>query len=173
MTDISVSLDEATECLRDEPLRSLAICRRYLAMHPDDPSGLFSRHQAWKKLGEFQKSLADMNRVLLLDPNSGGFSARGQLFRAIGDHERAVADFTQARELDDSEWQTSHDPLFRADSLAQLGHLEDALSDCAFIPEDHWMPEHSGLPGGGKTELIEEIRKRALAARERRSSRNG
>jgi tetratricopeptide (TPR) repeat protein len=173
MSDTSIDLVEATECLRDEPLRSLAICQRYLAIHPDDPSGLFSRNQAWKRLAEFQKALADMDRVLVLNPSSGGYSSRGQLFRTMGDCERAVADFTQARELDDSESETSHDPLFRADSLAQLGHLEDALSDCAFIPEDHWMPEHSGLPGGGKAEFVEEIRRRALAARKRRSSRSG
>ena len=173
MSDTSVNLDEATECLRDEPLRALAICQRYLALHPDDPSGLFSRSQAWERLKEFQKALADMNRVLVLDPNSGGYSARAHLFRIMGDHEQAVADLTRARELDDHEWRTSLDPHLRADSLARLGRLEEALADCAFIPEDHWMPEHSGLPGGGKTEFIDEIRRRALAARKRGSLQNG
>ena len=61
----------------------------------------------------------------------------------------------------------SFDPHFRADSLARLGRLEEALADCAFIPEDHWMPGVLGLPRGNKAEFIAEIKRRAVAARRR------
>ena len=165
MSENSVNLDEATRCLSKEPLRSLAICQNYLAVHPDDPSGLFSRFQAWMKLDEFQKALRDINRVLELDPNSGGYSSRAQLFRAMDDYARAVEDLNCAREFDKEEWQTSFDPHFRADSLARLGRLEEALAGCAFIRDDHWMPGVLGLPRGNKAEFIAEIKRRALAAR--------
>ena len=140
----------------------------YLAVHPDDPLGLFSRFQAWMKLGEFRKALRDINRVLELDPNSGGYSSRAQLFRAMDDQARAVEDLNRAREFDEKEWQTSFDPHFRADSLARLGRLEEALADCAFIRDDHWMPGVLGLPRGNKAEFIAEIKRRAAAARQRR-----
>jgi hypothetical protein len=32
------------------------------------------------------------------------------------------------------------------------------------IRDDHWMPEHDGLPGGDKQEFIAEIKRRAAIA---------
>lgn len=164
MSESSMNLDEATRYLRSEPLRSLAICQNYLAAHPDDPHGLFSRYQAWNRLGELQKALADITRAIALDPCWNNYSARAQLFREMGDHTRAVEDLTKARELDDEEWRGSLDPHFRADSLARLGRLDEALADCAHISEDHRMPAVLGLPAGNKTQFVAAIRKRALAA---------
>jgi len=165
MTESSMNLDEANRCLRSEPLRSLAICQNYLAAHPDDLYGLFSRYQAWNRLGELQKALADISRLIALDPCWNNYSARAHLFREMGDHARAVEDLTKARELDDEEWRGSLDPHFRADSLARLGRLDEALADCAYISENHWMPEVLGLPEGNKAEFIAAISKRARAAR--------
>jgi tetratricopeptide (TPR) repeat protein len=163
MTPIfSVELDEALKLLRTDPQRSLEICDRYLGMHPDDPSGLFSRFQAWCRLENSEKALEDINRVLELDPNSGGFSSRGQFFHSIGNYVRAIEDLTKARELDEHEWETSLDPCLRADSLARLGRLQEALADCELIPDDHWMPALDGLPAGNKQEFVEEIKRRAL-----------
>jgi len=78
-----------------------------------------------------------------------------------------VADFTRARDMEPEEWLTSFGPHFRATSLAHLGRLEEALANCALIRDDHWMPAHSGLPGGNKEQFIAEIRRRAAAARKR------
>lgn len=158
-------LDDAFEQLRHNPQRSLEICQDYWSKPPDNPSGLFSRFQAWCRLGENEKALADIDRVIELDPNSGGYSSRGSFFHGIGDYQRAIDDLTRAREFDEQEWQTSLDPHFRADSYARLGRLEEALADCAFIREDHRMPAFKGLPGGSKQQFIEEIRRRAMLAR--------
>ncbi len=165
MTAISNELDEALKLLRSDPERSLEICERYLKEHPDDPDGLFSRFQAWCRLGNNEEALADINRVLELDPNCGGFSSRGKFFHDIGDHEQAIADLTTARELNEEQWIGSFDPCLRADSLARLGRLDEALADCEHIPEDHWMPALGGLPEGNKEEFIAEIKRRAAAAR--------
>src|SRR5277367_4981170 len=156
----SDELDEALKLLRIDPQRSLEVCDRYLAAHPDDPSGLFSRFQAWCRLGNNDSALKDINRVLELDPNCGGFSSRGKFFHDIGEHRRAVEDLTKAKELNEYEWQTSLDPCLRADSLAKLGRLREALADCEFIPDDHWMPSFDGLPGGTKAQFIDEIKHR-------------
>jgi len=166
MSGDAIDLEEAHRCLRHHPLRALAIYQAYLAAHPDDPFGLLCRHQAWDALGELQKALADLSGAIELRPDFAGYSSRGMLLRKIGDHASAVADFTRSREVDEKTWKESFDPHFRADSLARLGRLEEALADCAFISDDHWMPGVLGLPRGNKAEFIAEIKRRAAAARQ-------
>jgi tetratricopeptide (TPR) repeat protein len=116
-------------------------------------------------LGEYDMALADINRVLEIDPNSGGYSARGHFFHGIGNYRRAIEDLTRSKDLDYDGWTTSLDPHFRADCYARMGRLNEALDDCAFIPDDHRMPAVFGLPGGNKEQFIAEIKRRALAAR--------
>src|SRR5271155_2374040 len=100
-------LDEARSHLRKNPKHALEICERYVSEHPNDPNGLFSRFQAWDSLGEHDKALADINRVLELEPNMGGYSSRGNFFRKMGDYRRGLEDLTRARELDEEAWKTS------------------------------------------------------------------
>jgi tetratricopeptide (TPR) repeat protein len=162
-------LDDAFELLRSDPERSLEICQRYVDAHPNDANGYFSRFKAWRQLGNKEKALADINRVLELESNSGGYSARGVFFHGFGEYQRAIEDLTKARELDEEEWKGSLDPLFRADCYARLGRLNEALADCAFIEDDHWTPGLKGLPAGNKAEFIAEIKRRALQARNRKA----
>jgi tetratricopeptide (TPR) repeat protein len=164
MSDDPVELDEARDLRRHHPQRALEINERYVAEHPNDPNGLFSRFQTWDQLGEHEKALADINRVLELEPNSGGYSCRGKFFRRMGNYQRGVEDLTRARELDEEGWKTSLDPIERADCYARLGRLDEALADCVHIEDDWRMPSVEGLPGGNKQEIIEEIKRRALAA---------
>lgn len=165
MADAEDQLDEALKHLRHNPERSLEICEQYLSEHPDDPNGLFSRHQALETLGEDERALADITRVVELEPSWAAYSSRGQLLRKMGRHQQAIDDLTHSLELDEWVWKTSYDPHFRADSYARLGRLEEALADCEFIAEDHWMPGVLGLPRGNKQEFIEEIKRRAARAR--------
>jgi tetratricopeptide (TPR) repeat protein len=158
-------LDEAFEHLRKNPSRSLEICQRYVSAHPSDANGYYSRFNAWDALGERDKALADINRVLELDPNMGGYASRGKFFRRTGQYRRGLEDLSRARELDEDTWKTSLYPLERADCYARLGHLDEAVADCSYIPDDWWMPSIDGLPGGNKQEIINEIKRRALEAR--------
>ena len=161
------NLDEAMECRANEPIEALEIDNEYIRRNPFDPAGYFSRHLTWERLGEHQKALTDCNRVMQLESDSWNYFCRALIHRNLGDHMSAVADFDRMRELDHEEWLTSFGPHFRADSLARIGRLDDALADCKFISDDHWMPEHSALPGGNKREFIEEIKRRATVARRR------
>jgi tetratricopeptide (TPR) repeat protein len=164
--------DELSEALRRLGYKhpdALELCEQYVREHPDDPNGLFSRFQVLEGLGENERALADIDRVLELDPNSGGYSARGAFFRGIGDYQGAIGDLTRAREYDEEEWKGSFDPHLRADCYARLGRLQEALADCEHIAEDHWTPGLMGLPAGNKQEFIEEIKRRAARARARKT----
>lgn len=164
MSGYPSELDGVIDILRHDPKQALEICERYVSEHPDDPDGLFYRFQVLEDVGEHERALKDIDHLLELEPIMSNFSIRGRFFHEIGDHERAVKDLTRARELDDYEFRTSFDPHFRADSLARLGRLDEALADCALIEEDHWMPGVLGLPAGNKQEFIEEIKRRAALA---------
>lgn len=76
----SENLDDATKYVVSDPERSLAICEQFLARHPDDPRGLFCRFQVPEELGEFEKALADINRVIKIDPDWVSYFARGAFF---------------------------------------------------------------------------------------------
>jgi tetratricopeptide (TPR) repeat protein len=165
MPNTDATLTEASNCLWDDPQRSLDLCNRYLDRYPEHPHGLFSRHQAWKRLGQFDCALEDINAALAREPDAVSYSSRALVYRELDDHERAVEDLTRARLLDEHGWIDSLDPLFRADSFARLGRLEEALADCRLIPEDHQAPAFYDLPGGDKRQFIDQIRQRALAAR--------
>jgi tetratricopeptide (TPR) repeat protein len=168
MVEVSADLDAATECVNSDPERSLEICERYLSAHPDDSNGLFCRFQAFDELGEFESALADINRVVELDPKWITYFSRGSFLHNHGYYQEAVTDLTKARQFDVNGAGASAISWYRADSLARLGRLEEALSDCNLLSGDHWTPGQNGLPVGNKQEFIEEIKRRALQAQKRK-----
>ena len=40
-------LDDAFDLLPSDPQRAVEICERFIAEHPNDANGYFSRFQAW------------------------------------------------------------------------------------------------------------------------------
>jgi tetratricopeptide (TPR) repeat protein len=157
-------LDEARECRAKDPYRALELANSYIRSNPDDAHGYFSRHNTLRRLKRFEESLADCSRSLALDPKCSTYLCRGEVLRAMGDHARALVDFNQAHDMDRDTWLHSFGPHLRSDTLARLGRLDEALEDTKLIREDHWMPEHDGLPGGNKAQFIAEIKRRAAAA---------
>lgn len=161
--DVS-GLDEARECRAKDPNRALEIANRHITENPMDSHGYFSRHLTWMHLGEYNKALDDCNRSLELSSHPAAYRCRSEIYRRLGDHARAVADQNYLHDAHYERWLTSFGPHLRADSLARLGRLDEALADCARIRDDHWMPAHDGLPGGDKQQFIAEIKRRAAAA---------
>jgi tetratricopeptide (TPR) repeat protein len=117
----------------------------------DQPAhGYFSRHLSWAAFGEYNKALADCSKAIAMSPNPHRYMARADIYRALGDHARALADLNHVHDTDHETWLHSFGPHCRADALARLGRLDEALADAALLRDDHWMPEHDNLPGGDK-----------------------
>ena len=158
-------LDQARECAAKEPLRALELETRHIAANPSDPNGYFSRHYTQAKLGEYDEALADCEKSIRLDPIPFRYLARADIHRKLGNYELALRDLNHVHDVDPETWLNAFGPHMRADTLARLGDAEGALADAALLPDDHWMPSHSGLPSGSKEDFTKEIKRRAASAR--------
>jgi tetratricopeptide (TPR) repeat protein len=152
--------------LRTDPQKYLRIVNEWIRENPSDPEVYFSRHYAWMSLGEPRRALDDMNTSIKLEPNRYSFLARGEVHRHLGEYEQATQDFARAEAIDPENWQRDATGLyFQADAHARLGQEQQALDCCRRLPDDFWTPGINGAPGGGKAEIADELRRRAVKAR--------
>ena len=56
-------------------------------------------------LGEPQRALDDLNKVIELEPEPVAFIMRGEVYRFLGEYQKAVADYAHAEAMDPAEWQ--------------------------------------------------------------------
>jgi tetratricopeptide (TPR) repeat protein len=157
-------LDQARERAAKEPLRALELENSYIAANPADPRGYFSRHYTHSKLGDYDNALADCDTSIRLDPIPFRYLARADIHRKLGNYQAALQDLNHVHDVEPETWLNAFGPHMRADTLARLGDVDGALADAALLPEDHWMPGHSGLPSGNKRDFTEEIKRRAASA---------
>jgi tetratricopeptide (TPR) repeat protein len=156
--------------LRSDPQQYLRIVNEWIRENPNNRHAYFSRHFAWMKIGEPQRALEDIEKVIALKPTVVSFLSRAHVYRHLGEYEKAIADFNRGEAIDPKEWQDSaFGPFFQADTHARLGNEEAALACCALLPDDFWTPGFEGAPGGGKAEIADELRRRAARARSKRS----
>jgi tetratricopeptide (TPR) repeat protein len=157
--------------LRADPQQYLRIVKRWIAEDPRNSSAYFNRHFAWLALGEPQRALEDLNKVIEFEPepNPLTFLSRGDVYRRLGEYENAIEDYNRGEAIDPAEWQDGVLGLFfQADTHARLGNESAALAYCARLPDDFWTPGFKGAPGGGKAEIAAELRRRAAEARRKR-----
>jgi tetratricopeptide (TPR) repeat protein len=158
--------------LRSDPRRYLEITNQWIADDPTNSSAYFDRHFAWMTIGEPQRALEDLNKMIDLEPEPHpiSFMSRAHVFRHLGEYQKAIEDFDRAEAMDPKEWQDgAFGPFFQADTHARLGNEQAALAYCARLPDDFWTPGFEGAPGGGKAEIADELRRRAAQARRSRS----
>jgi tetratricopeptide (TPR) repeat protein len=159
-------LAEFHKLLRTDPQKYLGIVNEWINENPADPQPYFSRHYAWMELGEPRRALDDMNTSIKLEPDRYSYLARGEVHRHLGEYEQATQDFATAEAIDPESWQQDAiGLLFQADAHARLGQEQKALDCCKRLPDDFWTPGIFGAPGGGKSEIADELRHRAFKAR--------
>jgi tetratricopeptide (TPR) repeat protein len=154
------------DLLRSDPSKALRVASAWIERNPQSSSAYFTRHHVWMDLGETGHALDDINRAIMIEPKQSNIGARGDVFHDIGDYQRAVADYAQAEAIDPTRWAENAFPLlFHADAHARLGDERAALGCCARLPEHFWSPGIHGTPRGYKTQIAEELKRRAAAAR--------
>jgi tetratricopeptide (TPR) repeat protein len=160
------------DILRVDPQRYLRIVNGWIEQNPQNSHAYFDRHSAWMSIGEPQRALADLNKVIELrnHPGAMSFMARGEVYRHLGRHQEALEDFDRAETIDPADWQDGivFGLLYQADSHARLGNEAAALNCCARLPNDFWTPGINGAPSGNKAEVAEKLRSIAAAAQSRR-----
>jgi tetratricopeptide (TPR) repeat protein len=152
--------------LRSGPQRYLRIVNEWIAENPRNSHAYFDRHFAWMKLGERQRALDDLNKVIELDPEPVAFLSRGEVYRFLGEYEKAVEEYDRAEAIDPAEWQEdAFGLLYQADAHARLENETAALACCARLPEDFWTPGMNSTPSGGKADIAEKLHRIAADAR--------
>lgn len=155
--------------LRSDPQRYLRIVNEWVQDNPENPHAYFDRHLAWMKIGEPQRALDDLNKVIELKPDMVSFLSRGEVHRHMGAYEKALEDFDRGESIDPIEWKESGiGPLYQADTHARLGNETAALACCSRLPENFWTPGINGAPGGGKAEVADKLRRIAADVRRKR-----
>jgi tetratricopeptide (TPR) repeat protein len=156
--------------LRSDPQRYLRIVNQWIENDPGNFHAYFDRHFAWMKIGEPQRALDDLNKVVELAPESVAFRSRGEVYRHLGEYDKALEDFGRAEALGPEEWEDdAFGLLFQADCHARLGDEGNALACCKRLPEDFWTPGLNGAPSGDKAQVAEQLRHIAAHARGHRA----
>jgi tetratricopeptide (TPR) repeat protein len=153
---------------RTDPKRYLAITNEWISNDPGDATAYYRRHQVWMDLAEPRKALDDLNSAIAIQPTPTDFRSRGNVYRHLGEYDKALEDYERAETTDPEKWERDAFPLlYQADVHARLGHEAAALSCCARLPDHFWTPGPNNLPSGGKTEIAQELSRRAAAAKAR------
>jgi tetratricopeptide (TPR) repeat protein len=156
---------------RSDPQRYLRVVNQWIEENPNDSGAHFSRHYVWKSIGEPQRALEDLNKVIALEltPDPISLLARAHLYRHLGEYEKAIEDYDRAEAINPAEWEDGVFGLFfQADTHARLGNESAALARCARLRDDFWTPGFNGAPGGGKSEIAEKLRQVAAAVQRKR-----
>jgi tetratricopeptide (TPR) repeat protein len=162
---------ELHNVLRSDPQRYLRIVNDWIQSDPNNSHAYFDRHFAWMKIGEPERALEDLNRVIELAPQPVAFRSRGEVHRHLGEYIKALSDFDRAEALNPAQWdEVAFGLLYQADCHARLGDEASALACCARLPDDFWTPGLNGTPSGDKSQVAEQLRRIAADAQHRRES---
>jgi tetratricopeptide (TPR) repeat protein len=159
--------------LRSDPQSYLSIVNERIHADPKNSNAYFDRHFAWMKVGQPQRALSDLDKVIELDQKAHPivYMSRGEVYRHLGEYENALNDFDHGEAIDPDQWEKNivFGLLFQADAHARLGDEAAALVCCARLPDDFWTPGIAGAPSGGKADVADKLRRMAADARRKRT----
>ena len=145
------------DLLRSDPHRYLELAHEIVRQNPTRPHRVFRRQQATSELGHHELALADVDTAIALsEPHILLHNLRGLVLRNLNRHQEAVEEFGRGRELDARKLGSHLRAFIPGTFPCSLGNLDEALADCAALPEDHWTPGLFGAPAGTKQEVTEQ-----------------
>jgi tetratricopeptide (TPR) repeat protein len=146
------------ELRSSDPLRYIQIANEWIRKKPHNADAYYGRHIAWKKLGELNRALDDINKSIELEPDPISYTSRAQVYRQMGDHKKAIEDYASVKSAHPTLWQENWLALlYQADSYAHLGNEYAALACWKLLPDDIWTPGPNGAPRGDKSEIRDEL----------------
>ena len=137
---------------------ALAICNRIVGSHPDEYEAYELRSSIHRGMDNLEASIADIDRVILLVPNSAAPHFRkGRYLGLMSRYAEAVPEFTRAIELDVGYF--GETILFhRAEALLQSRDYEGALRDCQRLNPDHTERHFYGYSQRGREDIEREAK---------------
>lgn len=150
--------------LWEDPARYIEMISEFIRQDPNDSTEYFSRYHGWARLGRLDLALKDLDQSIELRDAAISRLSRGSILVRMGRYQEALEDFNRAESLEPEKWVDCWGAFRRADCHARLGNEAAALADCERLPEGFWSPGINGEPGGNKTEITAEVRRRARAA---------
>ncbi|MBR6713110.1 MAG: tetratricopeptide repeat protein [Selenomonadaceae bacterium] len=86
----------------EEYALAVADYSQVINVDPNHQDALYWRAWCYDELGDNEKALADLNRLIELNPNysSGAYNNRGIVYENLGALDKALADYNKALELD-------------------------------------------------------------------------
>lgn len=137
---------------------ALAISRAKISESPTEATGYRWVGDVLQLMQQLPEALPYRHKVVELQPDSiASYFSRADLLYQMGDYAAAIPDFTRAAALDHEQAFGPVNFLYRADCHRRLGNYEQALADCALVPDGYDFPGFLGVRGGGKELLLAEI----------------
>lgn len=124
--DVSVYISNATAATEGQDWSgALLITTRGLAWYPDNAYLLSLQGYAYRKMGQYQRSVDVVSQAIMLEPNEIRFANRGYGYLALGNYSAALADADAG---------ISHDATYTANyavkalALNGMGRNSEAIS---------------------------------------------
>ncbi|MFO0975705.1 MAG: protein kinase [Planctomycetaceae bacterium] len=133
--------------LRDDAKAEM-IVTQILQRHPDDSAGLINRSRIHAFRRDLTHALADMNRVIELEPTVWTYTYRGTLHYDNGSDDLAIADLNRAEQLSPGNHERTVIHYRRALASFRLGDYEKVVEDLTA-----WSEIASPHVGNGLTVL--------------------
>ena len=121
------SADDEQECRARNPEARIAACTRLLSANPADFYAIGNRGIAYRRVGDYDRALADIETVFRMRPHLAGlYAERGMIFARMGQNAAALRDFDEALRRDANLIQVYFE---RAMVYEDTGQLDRARAD--------------------------------------------
>ena len=123
----AASADDLHECKDPDPQVRIVACTRALSTNPSEFSALANRGIAYRRIGEYDRALADIETAFRMRPPQAGlYLERGMVLARMGQNAAALRDFSEALRRDATLIQAYFE---RAMVYEDTGRHDDARAD--------------------------------------------